>query len=200
MEDLIDDERGLHELCDALLKAELVGIDTEFVRERTYYPQLCLVQVATDKVTVCVDCLAGLDLAPFFTTLVRPEVTWVLHSGRQDLEVIRQHANVLPHRVIDTQIAAALTGRAAQIGLREALATVLGIDIGKDHTRADWSARPLPEGPLRYALDDVRYLLPLWHRLEGELDRLGRLEWLAEDCARLVDGAQQEDLLPIWLR
>src|SRR5690606_8967637 len=132
--------------------------------------------------------------------LARPDVAWVLHSGRQDLEVVHLQANVLPARLIDTQIAAALTGHAAQIGLREILASVLGVDIGKDHTRADWSARPLPEGPLRYALDDVRYLLPLWRELENELVRLGRLEWLAEDAARLVAEAAQEDLLPIWLR
>lgn len=200
MEGLIDDERGLLELCDALTKADLVGIDTEFVRERTYYPQLCLVQVATDSMVVCVDCLADLDLEPFFAALVRPGVAWVLHSGRQDLEVIRQHANVLPERVIDTQIAAALTGRAAQMGLREALATVLGIDIGKDHTRADWSERPLPQGPLRYALDDVRHLLPLARALLDELDRAGRLDWLNEDCARLVEEASNDDVLPIWFR
>src|SRR5690606_5248407 len=151
----------------------------EFVRERTYYPQLCLVQVATGDSAACVDCLAEIDLAPFFSLLARPGLTWVLHSGRQDLEVLHQHAGVLPARIADTQIAAALTGRAAQIGLRELLAQVLGVDIGKDHTRADWSARPLPEGPLRYALDDVRHLLPLWRRLEQELDRLGRLDWLA---------------------
>ena len=200
MQGLIDDEDGLGALCEKLERAPLVAIDTEFVRERTYFPQLCLVQVATEDCVACVDCLAGLDLGPFFARLARPGLPWVLHSGRQDLEVVYGLARVLPPKLIDTQIAAALTGRAAQIGLREILATVLGVDIGKDHTRADWSARPLPEGPLRYALDDVRYLLPLWHRLEGELDRLGRLEWLAEDCARLVDGAQQEDLLPIWLR
>jgi len=200
MQGLIDDEAALGALCERLERAPLVGIDTEFVRERTYYPQLCLVQVATEDCAACVDCLAGLDLDPFFARLARPDLPWVLHSGRQDLEVVYGVARVLPPKLIDTQIAAALTGHAAQIGLREILSTVLGVDIGKDHTRADWSARPLPEGPLRYALDDVRYLLPLWRRLEDELDRLGRLEWLAEDCARLVDGAQHEDLLPIWLR
>lgn len=200
MEGLIDDAAKLDALCESLSRAAFVGIDTEFVRERTYYPQLCLVQVATEDAVACVDCLAGLDLAPFFAQLARPDVAWVLHSGRQDLEVVHQNAGVLPARLIDTQVAAALTGRAAQIGLREILASVLGVDIGKDHTRADWSARPLPEGPLRYALDDVRYLLPLWHALESELARLGRLEWLAEDTARLVEDTQHEDLLPIWLR
>ena len=197
---LIDDERALAELVAELGRSSLVALDTEFVRERTYYPRLCLVQVATDDVTACVDCLAGLDLAPFFAALTRPDTTWVLHSGRQDLEVVHQYANALPARLVDTQIAAALTGHAAQIGLREALATILGVDIGKDHTRADWSARPLPEGPLRYALDDVRHLLPLWRALEEKLAAAGRLEWLAEDCARLVEEAAHEDVLAIWFR
>jgi len=200
MEGLIADEAALGELCDLLERAKLVAIDTEFVRERTYYPQLCLVQVATDDCVACVDCLADLDLGPFFASLARRDLSWVLHSGRQDLEVVHRQANVLPATVVDSQIAAALTGRAAQIGLREILSVVLGVDIGKDHTRADWSARPLPEGPLRYALDDVRHLLPLWRSLEGEIERLGRREWLAEDCARLVQTAEHEDLLPVWLR
>jgi ribonuclease D len=200
MEGMIDSEDALRALCERLGRTDLIGIDTEFVRERTYYPQLCLVQVATDDVTACVDCLAGLDLGPFFEQLARPDVTWVLHSGRQDLEVVYQNAKVLPARLIDTQIAAALTGRAAQIGLREILASVLGIDIGKDHTRADWSARPLAAGPLRYALDDVRHLLTLWRTLERELETAGRLDWLAEDAARLVADAAREDLLPIWSR
>ncbi|HEX6993229.1 MAG TPA: ribonuclease D [Gammaproteobacteria bacterium] len=200
MEGLIDDEAALGGLCELLERAKLVAIDTEFVRERTYYPQLCLVQVATDDCVACVDCLADLDLGPFFACLARRDLTWVLHSGRQDLEVVHRHAGVLPATLVDTQIAAALTGRAAQIGLREILAAVLGVDIGKDHTRADWSARPLPEGPLRYALDDVRHLLELWRSLERDIERLGRRDWLAEDCARLVESAGQEDLLPVWLR
>lgn len=200
MEGLIDDAAALEGLCDLLERAKLVAIDTEFVRERTYYPQLCLVQVATDDCVVCVDCLADLDLGPFFACLARRDLPWVLHSGRQDLEVLHRHAGMLPATLVDTQIAAALTGRAAQLGLREVLASVLGVDIGKDHTRADWSARPLPDGPLRYALDDVRFLLPLWRSLEREIERLGRFDWLAEDCARLVETAGQEDLLPVWLR
>src|SRR5690606_34726682 len=152
MHGLIDDEAALDALCERIERSPLVGLDTESVRERTYYPPLCLVQIATDDCPVCVDCLAEVDLDPACAQLARPDPGWVLHSGRQDLEVVYRQAGVLPARLIDTQIAAALSGRAAQIGLREILATVLGVDIGKDHTRADWSARPLPEAPLRYAL------------------------------------------------
>src|SRR5690606_40670209 len=108
--------------------------------------------------------------------------------------------HALPAPLTDTQTAAGLPGHAAQIGFREARATILGVDIGKDHTRADWSARPLPEGPLRYALDDVRHLLPLWRALEEKLAAAGRLAWLAADCARLVEEAAHEDGRAIWFR
>lgn len=197
---LIDDEAGLGELCEEISGAELVGIDTEFVRERTYFAQLCLVQVAAGEQVAGVDCLAGLDLEPLFAALTRPGLTWVLHSGRQDLEVIARRAQALPAAVIDTQIAGALLGYPTQAGLREILAEVLDVDVGKGYTRTDWSRRPLPEGAVRYALDDVRYLLPLWRALERRLADAGRLDWLAEDSERLMKEAERSDLLAIWSR
>ena len=201
MATLIDDATALDELLEPLASAPLVAIDTEFVRERTYFPQLCLVQVATGDMAACVDCIAtGIDLRAFFDVLMGDTRTWVLHSGRQDLEVIRQAAGRLPARIIDTQIAAALLGRSAQAGLREVLAEVLGVDIGKAFTRTDWSRRPLPEGAIDYALDDVRHLLPLWQRLEAELAAQGRIDWVHEDSERLLRSAEHDDLLPIWAR
>ncbi|HEX7081058.1 MAG TPA: HRDC domain-containing protein [Gammaproteobacteria bacterium] len=199
-ETLIGGDAELDELCGAVASADIVAIDTEFVRERTYYPQLCLVQVATESLVACVDCLADIELSRLFEALARPDLVWALHSGRQDLEVIRQRAGILPRRLIDTQIAAALAGHGAQTGLQEMLAAVLGVDIGKGYTRTDWSARPLPEGAIRYAFDDVRYLLPLLRRLEAQLAALGRVEWAAEDSARLLAEAARDDLLPIWAR
>lgn len=200
IEKLIDDEPSLNELIEAVSRSPLAAIDTEFVRESTYYPKLCVLQVATDEIAACVDCLANLDLAPLFASLNRSDCTWVLHSGRQDLEVVWEHAKVRPARLIDTQIAAALTGCAAQIGLQEILSEKLGIDIGKGFTRTDWSRRPLPEGALSYALDDVVHLLPLWRRLERQLAELGRLEWLAEDDLRLLKEAEGAGLLPVFGR
>lgn len=197
---LIDDSSALDELLANVSGAAHVAIDTEFVRERTYYPQLCLVQVATEQVSACVDCLANIDLARFFDVLTGEGRTWVLHSGRQDLEVVRQAAGHLPARIIDTQIAAALLGRPAQAGLREVLAENLNVDIGKEFTRTDWSRRPLPDGAIAYALDDVRHLLPLWARLEADLAALGRADWVAEDSERLLSAAARDDLVPIWAR
>jgi ribonuclease D len=199
METLIGDESRLEPLVGALAAADLVAIDTEFVRERTYYPQLCLVQTATPELSACVDCLAPLDLEPLFRTLTEPERVWVLHSARQDLEVVRHHAGASPARIVDTQIAAALLGRAPQVGLQELVREMLGVELGKGFTRTDWSARPLPEGALRYALDDVAHLLPLWQRLEQALVDLGRLDWLHEDCRRLLEEGASDPLV-IWAR
>ncbi|HEX5421403.1 MAG TPA: HRDC domain-containing protein [Gammaproteobacteria bacterium] len=197
---MIAEQESLEELIDAVAQAELVAIDTEFVRESTYYPQLCLLQAATRGFAACVDCLAPIELHPLFERLASPECVWVLHSARQDLEVIEHYARVRPARLIDTQIASALIGRAPQVGLQELLAGTLGIELGKDFTRTDWSRRPLPEGALRYALDDVVHLLPLWERLEQSLAELGRLEWLREDCGRLLEEAVGYDPLVIWTR
>ncbi|HEX5421755.1 MAG TPA: ribonuclease D, partial [Gammaproteobacteria bacterium] len=197
---LIAEQETLEELIEAAAAAELVAVDTEFVRESTYYPKLCLLQAATTDFAACVDCLAPIELEPLFARLAAPGCVWVLHSARQDLEVIEHYARMRPARLIDTQIASALIGRAPQIGLQELLAETLGIELGKDFTRTDWSRRPLPEGALRYALDDVAHLLPLWKRLEHKLAELGRLEWLQEDCARLLEETANGDPLVIWAR
>lgn len=197
---LIGGSAELAPLVGALSAAALVAVDTEFIRERTYYPQLCLVQCATSEAAACVDCLAPLDLGPLFGTLTAPSRIWVLHSARQDLEVVRHYANAAPAQIIDTQIAAALLGRAPQIGLQDLLREMLGVELGKGFTRTDWSARPLPEGALRYALDDVAHLLPLWERLERALADLGRLDWLHEDCRRLLEESASGDRLVIWAR
>ncbi len=197
---LIDERKALEELIGAVEAAPLVAVDTEFVRESTYYPQLCLVQIATPLLAACVDCLVPLDLGPLFAALCAPGRCWVLHSARQDLEVVQHHAGVRPRRLIDTQIAAALTGCAPQIGLQDLLARRLGVELGKDFTRTDWSRRPLPDGALRYALEDVLHLLPLWEGLERELEALGRLEWLHEDCRRLLDEGAGADALVVWSR
>jgi ribonuclease D len=184
---LVQDSRALSEVTRHMAAADVIALDTEFVRERTYFPQLCLLQVATDNVVAAVDCLAEVDLEPFFTTLLAPDKTWLLHSARQDLEVLFNRTGQLPARLIDTQIAASLLGMPMQIGLQGLLRETLGIEIGKEHTRADWSRRPLPDAVIGYALDDVRFLLPAWQVLRERLAGMGRLGWLEEDCDRLLN-------------
>jgi ribonuclease D len=196
----IDDEATLARLVAALAGKSIAAVDTEFVREKTYYPQLCLIQIATAEDVACVDCLAPLDLEPLFAELFRPEFTWVLHSARQDLEVIWQRANRMPPRLIDTQVAAALLGYPPQVGLEGLLKRTVDVELGESFARTDWSRRPLPEGPMRYALDDVRYLLPAWRHLDEDLDKLGRREWVREDCERILAERPVADATAVWAR
>lgn len=197
---LIDDAEGLAEVSAAAAETGFVGLDTEFVRERTYYPQLCLIQIATENLVACIDPLSPIDLAPLFTVLFRDDCTWVLHSARQDLEVIFNRAGRLPARLVDTQIAGALIGLPAQLGLQGMLSRLLGVELGKTETRTDWSRRPLPTAAVEYAIDDVRYLLPVWGTLRPELEALGRLDWLEEDCARLLAAPVVGDAMSIFER
>jgi ribonuclease D len=177
---------ALAELSARLAASARVGLDTEFLRERTYRAQLCLLQLASAQEAVCVDPLALADLAPLAQVLGAPTVQKVMHASRQDLEVLLPAVG--PTRtVFDTQIAAALTGLPAQIGYADAVRRLLGRELAKSHTRTDWSRRPLSPEQIEYALDDVRYLLPLAEVLYAELQRLGRLSWLEEELAALDD-------------
>jgi len=177
---------ALAALTTALAGSARVGLDTEFLRERTYRAQLCLVQVATADEAVCIDPLALADLAPLARVLAADGVLKVMHASRQDLEVLLPVAG-LTRPVFDTQIAASLTGLPAQVGYAEAVRRFLGPALEKSHTRTDWSRRPLSAEQIEYARDDVRYLLPLAARLHEELARLGRLDWLAEELGALAD-------------
>jgi ribonuclease D len=197
---LIADDRSLRETAERLSGSRLIALDTEFVRESTYYPELCVLQVATDDIVVAVDCLAPIDLGPLLEVLLSADATWVLHSARQDLEVLVNRAGRLPRKLIDTQIAAALIGSPLQVGLQAMLREILGIEIGKEHTRSDWSRRPLPAAELRYALDDVRYLLPAWRQLAARLETAGRIDWLEEDCGRALALPIQPDSATILER
>jgi len=196
----VDTGEKLERLVEVLKRVSLAAIDTEFVREKTYYPQLCLIQIATRDDVACIDCLAPLDLSPLYAELFRPDFTWVLHSARQDLEVVWQRTQRMPPRLIDTQIAAALCGQAPQIGLENLLARTLDVTLGESFARTDWSRRPLPDAALAYALDDVRYLLGAWDKLEAQLAELGRTAWLEEECGRMLAERPEADTLTVWAR
>jgi ribonuclease D len=199
-EALVGDAQALALVATTIASQPLVAIDTEFVREDTYYPELCLIQVGVDGIVACVDCLAGLDLDGFLDTLLRPDCTWVLHSARQDLEVLWNLRQALPARVIDTQVAASLLGFSPQLGLQNLLAALFDVRIEKGHARTDWSRRPLAAAALAYAFDDVRYLLRAWHALHAKLIALERLEWLEEDCAHLVTEPPVADSITLFQR
>ena len=162
-----------------------IGIDTEFIREKTYFAQLCLLQVAVPDRVYCVDPLAGNSMQSFWDATFRK--TWVVHSARQDIEVVFQAAEAMPEALFDTQIAAGLLGMQPQIGYAGLVKALFDVDIPKSHTRADWSQRPLPEPLLHYAVEDVEYLLPAYELLIERLEAAGRKEWTEQDSRLLLD-------------
>jgi ribonuclease D len=169
--------------------ASRLAVDTEFMRERTYRAQLCLVQVASDADCYLIDPLAGLDLAPLFAVLADRGKLKILHAARQDLEVLLQSGGSVPAPVFDTQVAAALLGLPPQAGYAELVARRLGHSIDKGQTRTDWSRRPLSPAQLAYAADDVHHLLHLHSELAAELEARGRATWHAEECVALESPA-----------
>lgn len=177
---------ALAETCARLSAQPRIGLDTEFLRERTYHARLCLVQLASPDEAVCVDPLALPALAPLAALLAAAGTLKVMHASRQDLEVLYPLAG-LTRPVFDTQIAARLAGFPAQVGYAELARRLLGRELAKSHTRTDWSRRPLSREQIEYALDDVRYLLPIATELEGRLAQLGRLAWLTEELAALEE-------------
>ncbi|GIX30901.1 MAG: ribonuclease D [Porticoccaceae bacterium] len=170
-----------------------VAVDTEFARSDTFYPRLALVQLAGDGEIWLVDPLADLDLAPLAELLADPGVEKVFHSASEDLEVLRHALGVVPAPLFDTQVAAAIAGLGFSRGYGALVAELLGVSLDKGETRSDWLRRPLSAAQLRYAADDVRYLLDLAGLLEERLAEAGRSPWLAEEMAALVAAAQELD-------
>lgn len=186
---LVADDKTLASLIERLSGQQWLALDTEFVRAKTYYARLCLVQVAVPGYGACVDPLAD-DIAPLLDLLYSPLLLKVLHSARQDIEVLAPLRGTLPGPVFDTQIAAALAGYAEQIGYAALVEEVTGVRLEKRHTRAEWDHRPLSAEELRYAEDDVRYLCEVYPFLARRIADLGREAWLAEECAALLDPAR----------
>ena len=200
LQTIVTTSPALDELAAELQAGALIGLDTEFLRERTYRAELCLVQLSSRSDAWCVDPLALSDLSPLAGILTAPAITKVMHASRQDVEVLFPVAGLV-RPVFDTQIAAALTGLPAQIGYGELVRRLLGKELSKSHTRTDWSRRPLSPEQIEYALDDVRYLLPLKAHLEEQLERSGRLGWLKEELLELEDTRNiSTDPDEAWLR
>lgn len=187
MQHIVTTAPALEESCARLAREARIGLDTEFLRERTYHARLCLVQLSAQEDALCVDPLALPELAPLAALLSSPGTVKVMHASRQDLEVLFPIAG-LTRPLFDTQIAAALAGFPAQVGYADLTRRVLQRELPKSHTRTDWSRRPLSPEQIEYALDDVRYLLPLAAALETRLAALGRLPWLAEELAALEEA------------
>ncbi len=181
----LSDQQSVLELGERLAAAPWIALDTEFLRERTYRPQLCLLQLAQPHEALCVDPLADIDLASLRPVLTGGNAPKILHAARQDLEVLWPEFGPLAP-LFDTQVAAGLTGLPAQIGYSDLVRRLLGVELPKGQTRTDWSRRPLSEAQLHYAIDDVIHLAPLREQLLEQLDKLGRLAWLAEELEGLA--------------
>ncbi len=184
----IDTPDALSELCAKLAKKTYIAIDTEFLRERTYRPQLCLVQVKVDDILACIDAQAITDLSPLMDVLLNPGITKVLHAASQDFEIFYMLSKgKVPTPLFDTQLAAPLLGYNEQIGYGNLVKEMLGIELSKAHTRADWTRRPLPDNQINYALDDVIYLEQLYTIIKTELSERNRLDWLTPEFAQWED-------------
>ena len=180
----IDQHSDLVRIADELRGAAHFAIDTEFMRERTYYPKLCLVQLATAGAIACIDPLAIEDLAQLSTLLGQPSSLKVAHAARQDIEALLTRSVQPATPLFDTQIAAALLGMQPQIGYGELVHRMVGAKLAKAHARTDWSVRPLSREQLEYAADDVRHLLPLHEVLQRELQSRDRLHWFDAEMTR----------------
>jgi ribonuclease D len=197
----IDTDEGMKALGLELESQPWVGVDTEFLRERTFFPRLCLLQLAAGGRIWCVDVLrvGGLDaLVPVLTAAATRKV---IHAARQDLETVYLTAKRVISPLFDTQIAAACVGMKPQVGYAELVRVMLDVNLPKGQTRTDWSKRPLSREQLEYAADDVAYLGDIAARLDAELARLGRRHWVGEDCAALQDpGLYEPDPAQAWER
>lgn len=183
----IDSAAALAQVCGQFATQSFVAVDTEFVRERTYYPALALIQLATVDQVVCVDPLAIGDLEPLQALFADQSVTKVFHAAGQDMEIFYHRFGQLPEPAFDTQIAAAVLGLGEQVGYAALVKEVLGVELDKSHSRTDWLQRPLDARQISYAEDDVRYLAQLYPKLRETLLAQARLDWLAPDFAALCD-------------
>jgi ribonuclease D len=199
---LIAESDALAALCARLRGEDFVTVDTEFMRERTYWPELCVVQLGGAEEVAVVDALApGIDLAPLGALLADPAVTKVFHAARQDIETFLLRFGDVPRPVFDTQIAAMVAGFGDQVGYDALVAALTGGVIDKAHRFSDWAARPLSPAQIAYAAADVTHLRGVYVRLRERLARDGRLDWVAEEMAELADPATyRADPETMWER
>ncbi|MFT3986893.1 ribonuclease D [Aestuariivirga sp.] len=187
---MITTTESLARLCEGLKGETFITVDTEFMRESTYWPDLCLIQIAGETLTGLIDPMApGIDLAPFFALMNDPKVLKVFHAARQDIEIMVHRSGVVPHPVFDTQIAAMVCGFGDQVGYEAIVRRLAKVQIDKSSRFTDWSRRPLTEKQLVYALSDVTHLRTVYEKLKTELDKTGREPWLVEEMDILANPA-----------
>lgn len=186
----ISQPEELEEFCERAAMSHVLAVDTEFIRERTYYPRLCLVQVGTTDETAAVDPILIEDLSPLRRLFEDGRITKVFHACSQDLEVIYDHLGCVPAPVFDTQLAASFLGYRMQLGYGALVESYTGVHLAKAEALTDWSRRPLDPEQLRYAEDDVRYLPGIYRRMVDELVRMDRLSWVQPEMEALAEPTQ----------
>jgi ribonuclease D len=185
----------LSDLCGRLGQHSYVTIDTEFIREQTFWPRLCVVQLAGPGEEAIVDPLApGIDLAPFFHLMANQRVVKVFHAARQDVEIVWNQARLIPHPIFDTQVAAMVCGFGESVSYVSLVKQLTGHNLDKTSRFTDWARRPLSEKQLTYALADVTHLRDIYLRLVEELEGTGRVRWLDEEMAELTSPETYETL------
>ncbi|WP_333826156.1 ribonuclease D [Pinisolibacter sp.] len=199
---LITTTADLAAACDALAAHDYVAVDTEFLRETTFWPKLCVVQMAGPDTAVVVDALAdGLDMAPFLALMKNERVMKVFHSGRQDIEIVFNLGGFVPHPIFDTQVAAMVCGFGDSVSYDQLVQRISGHHIDKSSRFTDWTRRPLTQKQYDYALSDVTHLRDVYHHLEKRLAEQGRADWVAEEM-EVLTSHETYDLDPVnaWTR
>ena len=186
----IANQESLEAFVDRARLSSVLAIDTEFLRERTYYAKLCLIQLATDSEVVIVDPFEVTDLSVMKPLLEDPDVMKIFHAAGQDLEIIWHEVGCMPKPLFDTQVAAALLGHTQQIGYGALVHAVCGVQLKKMDSFTDWSRRPLSASQLDYAADDVVYLPRMYEQMRSELEKLGRLHWLDPEFEEMCDPSR----------
>ncbi len=177
--DLISTTDDLAAICSRMAKHPFVTVDTEFLRETTYYPLLCVAQMASPEEAVVIDALAnGIDLAPFFALMGNEGVVKVFHAARQDIEIVWNMAKTIPHPIVDTQVAAMVLGYGDSISYDQLVQRITGDTLDKSHRFTDWTRRPLSDAQVAYALSDVTHLRDVYSKLAADLDKRGRSNWV----------------------
>jgi ribonuclease D len=190
---LITRNEELADVCARLATAPYVAVDTEFMREQTFWPKLCLVQIAANGIEILIDSQAlDLDLSPLFDLMINEKVLKVFHSARQDIEIVHHLAGVIPHPIFDTQVAAMVCGFGEAVSYSMLVKRLLNRNLDKTSRFTDWSRRPLSDRQLTYAIGDVTYLRDLYPKLKAQLDQSERASWLNEEMAVLTDPATYE--------
>jgi ribonuclease D len=183
----------LGDVCRRLAEHGFVAVDTEFIREQTFWPRLCVIQMAAPGIEAVIDPMApGIDLAPFFQLMADERVVKVFHAARQDLEIVWTLAKLIPHPIFDTQVAAMVCGFGESVSYVSLVKQITGINLDKTSRFTDWARRPLSEKQLAYAVADVTHLRDIYTSLKGELEASGRLSWLDEEMAELTSPETYE--------